>query len=81
MDIRFSFYLQHNNILFNGNVLAICYKADSDEVKKYGLTGTKILIFIKNKKIDNNSNKKDINYFTELKKIILQRKNKFKNTK
>lgn len=70
MDNKFSFYLQQENGLFKGKTLAICYKADQDEIKEYGLTNENILIFIKNKAIDNFIPKKSINYFTEIKKMF-----------
>ena len=44
---NFSFYLQNNNTLFNSDVLTICYMADEEEVKKYGLTSPNIVLFIK----------------------------------
>ena len=70
MNEKMSFYLQQNNKLFNGNVLTVCYKADEDEVRKYGLTSDNVLILIKSNKINDWTNKKDIDYILELKKIF-----------
>ena len=69
---KFSFYLQHKNVLFDGNILTICYKADKKEIKKYGLTGENILILIKNRKINELLNKKNTDYLLELKKLFDQ---------
>ena len=47
MNNKYSFYYQKNNKLFNGNVLVICYKATSEEIKEYSLTSDNIVIFMK----------------------------------
>ena len=70
MENKFSFYLQQENSLFKGKTLAICYKADQKEIEEYGLTSENILLFIKNKAIDNFIPKKSINYFSEIKKMF-----------
>lgn len=69
-DNKFSFYLQNNNNLFNGDVLTICYKADQEEVNKYGLTSTNIVLFIKNDKISKIKSGGDCNYYDEIKKCL-----------
>ena len=70
MNNKISFYLQQKNKLFNGNVLSACYKADKNEIKEYGLTNENILLLIKNNKINDWIDKKDINYVSELKEIF-----------
>lgn len=70
MNNKFSFYLQQENSLFNGKTLAVCYKADQSEIKKYGLTNENILLFIKSKELETILPKKSINYFTEIKKMF-----------
>ena len=70
MNNKISFYLQQKNKLFNGNVLSVCYKADKNEIKEYGLTNENILLLIKNNKINDWIDKKDINYVSELKEIF-----------
>lgn len=47
MDKKFSFYLQKNNKLFKSNILVVCYNADDEEKKKYGLTSNNILLFLR----------------------------------
>ena len=42
MNNKYSFYYQKNNKLFNGNVLVICYKATSEEIKEYSEAYDKI---------------------------------------
>ena len=70
MSDKFSFYLEKNNKMFNGNVLTICYKADSKEVKKYSLTSPNIILFLKNDKIDNIPEKGDYDYFNNIKNLF-----------
>ncbi len=70
MTEKFSFYLEHDNNLFSSIVLAICYKADSKEIKEYGLTGENILILVKSKKLESLLEHKTIDYFSELKNIF-----------
>lgn len=70
MENKYSFYLQKNNELFGGRVLSICYKADNEEIIKYGLTDAYILIFIKTPEINSSLDKKNINYLLEIKNII-----------
>ena len=74
MNNKYSFYLQRNNEMFKGSVISICYKADSNEIKKFGLTSENILILIKADEINNLLNKKGINYFTEIKKLFYKKK-------
>ena len=71
---KMSFYLQSNNNLFEGDVLTICYKADNDEIKKYGLTSANIVLFVKNSKISEIKNDSDRNYFDEIKKMFVDEK-------
>ena len=47
MNDKISFYLQQKNKLFNGSVLSVCYKADKNEIKEYGLTNENVLLLIK----------------------------------
>lgn len=65
-----SFYLQCNNNLFKGSVLTICYKANKDEIQEYGLTNENILIFVKNKQLEKLIDKKNIDYYSEIKEIF-----------
>lgn len=46
MKNKYSFYFQKKNELFGGKILSICYKADNNEIVKYGLTNENILILI-----------------------------------
>lgn len=70
MEDKFSFYFQTNNALFNSPVISMCYKADITEIKKYGLTGENILVLFCHKKLTELTSKKDINYYTEIKKLF-----------
>lgn len=71
---KFSFYVQRNNNLFDGNVLTLCYKADEEEIVKYGLTSPNIVLFIKNNKMDKMFLEKDCDYFYEIKKAFNDKK-------
>lgn len=71
---NFSFYLQNNNTLFNSDVLTICYMADEEEVKKYGLTSPNIVLFIKNDKISEIKSGSDCDYYSEIKKMFAGKK-------
>ena len=63
---QLAFYYQKNNTLFDGSVLAVCYKANEDEIKHYNLTSENILIFIKSPKLENLSKKTDVDYRKEI---------------
>ena len=52
MEKKYSFYFQKNNSLFNSPVISVCYKANDDEIKKYGLTNENILIIFKHDKFE-----------------------------
>ena len=58
MKEKFAFYLQHNNHIFSSDILSICYKADENEIKEYGLTSENILILINNIEIEQLKGKK-----------------------
>lgn len=73
-DGDFSFYLQRNNKLFNGDVLSICYTATIDEIKEYGLTSPNVVIFIKNSKFSEINFDKDYSYYDEIKNIFINKK-------
>ena len=73
-DNKFSFYLQSNNSLFNGNILTICYMADKKEISKYGLTSPNIVLFIKDDKISEIKSGSDCNYYSEIKKMFVDKK-------
>ena len=73
-DNKFSFYLQNNNNLFNGDVLTICYMADKEEVNKYGLTSPNVVLFIKNDKISEIKSGSDCDYYSEIKKMFADKK-------
>lgn len=73
-DNKFSFYLQNNNILFNGDVLTVCYMADEEEVSKYGLTSPNIVLFIKNAKISEIKLCSDCDYYSEIKRMFADKK-------
>lgn len=70
MKEKFSFYLQKKNSLFNKCTLAICYKADADEIKQYGFTSENVVAFVVNDKLCELLEKKEINYFEEIKKVF-----------
>ena len=71
---NFSFYLQNNNTLFNSDILTVCYMADEEEVKKYGLTSPNIVLFIKNDKISEIKSGSDCDYYSEIKKMFADKK-------
>ena len=71
---NFSFYLQKNNVLFNNDVLTICYMANEEEMKKYGLTSPNIVLFIKNDKISEIKLGSDCDYYSEIKKMFADKK-------
>ena len=71
---KISFYLQNNNNLFNADVLTVCYKADENEIKEYGLTSPNIVLFIKNDKISEIKAENDCNYYDEIKKMFSEKK-------
>lgn len=69
MEGQLSFYLEKNNNMFNSDVLVICYRANGEEMRRYGLTSENVLIFIKSKKIselDENCNYKYLNNLQKL---------------
>ena len=70
MNDKISFYLQQKNKLFNGSVLSVCYKADKNEIKEYGLTNENVLLLIKDNKINDWIAEKDIDYVSKLKEIF-----------
>lgn len=70
MKEKFAFYLQHNNHIFSSDILSICYKADENEIKEYGLTSENILILINNIEIEQLKGKKNIDYFNEIKTMF-----------
>lgn len=74
MNNKFSFYLERDNKLFNGNTLAICYKADEDEIKEFGLTSPNIILFIKNEKLKKIIGNNDCNYLEEIRNIFQNEK-------
>lgn len=74
MNQQFSFYLQKNNSLFNGNVLSICYYASDEEVLNYGLTSNNILIFIKDISLSEIPIKNNINYIQYLQNKLINKK-------
>ena len=71
---KISFYLQKNNNFFNSDILVVCYKADDDEIKEYGLTSPNIVLFISNNKISEIKTDCDCNYFVEIKKMFENQK-------
>lgn len=73
MKNKYSFYFQKNNELFGGTALSICYKADNNEIVKYGLTNENILILIKTPEINDLLYKKTFNYISELKNLIISK--------
>lgn len=70
MENNISFYLQKNNSLFGGTVLAVCYQATPEEMEKYSLTSQNIVVFLKYDGIDKLFEKKDVDYVNEIKKIF-----------
>lgn len=73
MKKRFSFYLEKNNRLLGECILAICYKATNEEIKKYSLTNDNILILLKHKNLTTLFNKRDLDYFKEIEKIFSEK--------
>lgn len=73
MKNKYSFYFQKNNELFGGTTLSICYKADNNEIVKYGLTNENISILIKTPEINDLLYKKTFNYTSELKNLIISK--------
>ncbi len=51
MKNNYAFYYQKDNVIFNSDILSVCYRATSDEIKKYGLTSENIIILLKSKKL------------------------------
>ena len=74
MNNKFSFYLERDNKLFDGNTLAICYKADEEEIKEFGLTSPNIILFIKNDKLKKIIANNDCNYLEEIRNIFKMKK-------
>ena len=74
MNEQFTFYLEKNNILFNGSVLAICYCASNEEMLNFGLTSNNILVFIKDKSLSEIPIKNNINYITYLQTKLINKK-------
>lgn len=70
MKEKLYYYFQRNNILFNSDIISICYEADVEEVKKYNLTSSNILIFIKHNKINYETCSKRKNYINIIKKAF-----------
>lgn len=69
MQEQISFYLEKNNTLFMSDVLVVCYKATSEEIKKYNLTSENIILFIKHDEIKHLSST-NISYKNLLKKVF-----------
>ena len=67
MKKNYSFYFQKNNSLFNSPVISACYKANDDEIKKYGLTNENILIIFKHDKFEKLQEIKSLDYYNEIK--------------
>jgi len=70
MKNNYSFYYQENNILFNNNVLVICYKASESEIKKYNLTSDNIVLFLKSQKLVQVIKDGNVDYFQIIPKIF-----------
>lgn len=73
-DNDISFYLQKNNTMFNSDVLVACYKANEEEIKKYGLTSSNVVLFFKNDMFSKIKLSNDCNYYDEIKKIYKSNK-------
>ena len=67
MKNNYSFYYEKNNVLFDSDAIAVCYKASKKEMEKYGLTSENIVILIKSKNITKNIDKKDCDFFDIIK--------------
>lgn len=69
---RISFYLSHNNVLFKGDVLVMCYQFLPEELKKYNLTSNNAVVFIKHKNIncDNFIGTNNVNYINVIKELF-----------
>lgn len=70
MQEKYSFYYQKNNKLFNNNILVVCYRATTQEIKKYNLTGENIILFLKSKEMDELIGKENVNYTTIVNKAF-----------
>lgn len=71
---RFSFYLENNNVMFNGDVLVVCYKATNDEIKNYGLTSPYVVVFIKNNEFSKIKHGIDCDYFSKVENVFKNKK-------
>ena len=72
MSNKYSFYYQENNKLFNGNVLVICYRASSEEIKEYSLTSDNIVMFMKSSIMDKLIKENNVNYLEIIPKLFGQ---------
>ena len=70
MQEKYSFYYQKNNKLFNNNILVVCYRATTQEIKKYNLTGENIILFLKSKEMDELIGKENVSYTTIVNKAF-----------
>lgn len=70
MRDKFSFYLEKQNKMFGGNILTVCYNADKEEIEKYNLTSSNVVLFIKSEKINNILENTDYDYFDNIKNLL-----------
>ena len=70
MGDNFSFYLEKENTMFGGKVLAVCYKATPEEMEKYNLTSNNIILFVKSKKIDEIREGQGFDYFDKFATLL-----------
>lgn len=70
MNNKFSFYLEHDNFLFHSDVIAVCYKADANEIKNYGLTSNNILLLFCCGDMNHQFSKKNLNYLSVIKQFF-----------
>lgn len=61
MNEKVSWYFEQKNNILGDNILAVCYKADENQVKENNLTSNNILILIKNDNFNKYINSKNLN--------------------
>ena len=70
MSEKFSFYLEKENRMFGGRVLAVCYKASPEEMEKYNLTSENIVLFVKSKAIDEIKDGQKFDFFKKFASLL-----------
>ena len=70
MGENFSFYLEQENRMFGGRVLAVCYKASEEEMERYNLTSENIILFVKSKAIDEIKDGQGFDFFKNFASLL-----------